>query len=386
MSKKNVLFILSFSMALLVLQSCWKDKTLKDKDSDEQGMHIDISPAFGVPLLNLTVSSGDIIRQLDLSDSSANYYIEYDETGLCIIVYDKTNMRIALPSVLSFDTTVSFPVSFSNLQLEGISVKQARVNLSVDNGYTEDIHLRVKKLDYEDENGNQKPITSNTGSLLNANVVKGATSNNRPVRTQLFTEDLIVDDPLDIVKHATQMHIGFLAQYDTLKEGGSFNLNPAIKVPAWFKVENFSRVDTVKVDLSILESIFNDTSAISLQSATLYLTINNGLPMDIDLQLYFADNNYRILDSLQSEEIQIRSGQIHPTTYLLINPSSLSLDITLSKERFEKIKTAKRIILKEGFRTNGGSDTKLFNSNTFGVVLSAKANAKIDKNISSTQK
>jgi hypothetical protein len=384
MSKKYVLFVVPFCMALLVLQSCWKDKSLKNKGPDEVEMRVDISPAFGLPLLNLTLSGGDIVKQFNLSDSSANYYVEYDETGLCIIVYDKTNSRLSLPVVVPFDTMVTFPINyFSDLRLEGLSVKQAFVNLNIDNGYTEDIHFSVNKLDYEDNNGNSKAVTVNSSSLHNTNVIKAAIADGRSARTQLFSDYLTIDDPLDIVKYGTQLHLGFALHYDTLRNGGYLNLNPTVRVPAWFAVENFLRRDTSKVNLSALTDIFSDTM-LSLQSATLYLTINNGLPVETNLQLYFADENYRILDSLQSEKMQIRAGQTHPTTYLLINPSSASFEITMSKRRFEKIKTAKHIILEENFKTYGSGDVKLFKTNTLGIILSAKASANIDRTISTT--
>jgi hypothetical protein len=362
------------------LQSCWKDESLKDKDFDD--IHINISPSFGIPLADLTLTGGDIVKQFDLSDSSSQFYVEYEADGLCVIVYDKTNSRISLPPVLPFDTTVSFPINyFSGLRIDGVTVEEARVNLNIDNGYTKDIHFHVDKLEYEDENGIIKQVT--TGNLNNTNVIKAATSNGQFTRTQLFKDFLKIRDPLDIVKNGKYLYLGFDLDYELLENSASINLNPVVKVPAWFTIENFSRKDTVSADLTNLSDIFNDTT-ISLKEATLYLTINNGLPMETDLQVYFADENYRLIDSLQSKELQIPSGVI--SSYKLVQPTSASFEINISEQRFKKIEKSKYIIFKESFRTNNGRDVKLFRSNTLGITLSAKAKAEVNGTISDITK
>lgn len=380
MNKKCTFFILSFFLGLLILQSCWKDESLKNKDIED--IIINISPSFGIPLADLTLTGGDIVKQLDMSDSSKTFYIEYGSDGLCYIVYDKTNLQISLPPVLPFDTTLAFPIDyFFDLRLDGFEVKQALVNLNIDNGYTNDITFNVDKFDYEDENGNIKHVTSS--SLANTNLIKAAPADGKFTRTQLFQTFLTVADPIDIVNNGSRFELGLDLSYSLLQNSSHLNLNPVVRIPAWFSVENFSRMDTVSADLEGISDIFNDTT-ISLKDITLYLTAKNGLPLEAGLQVYFVDDNYRVIDSLQSPQIQIPPGQI--ANYVLVAPTSTSFEINMSGERFKKIEKSKYLIFKESFRTNNGRDVKLFRSNTLGITLSAKVKAEVNGSISDITK
>lgn len=382
MNKKYTFFIFPFCIALFVLQSCWKDESLKDKGFDD--ISVNISPSFGIPLANLTLTGDDIVKQLNISDSSKTFYIEYGSDGLCYIVYDKTNLQISLPPVLSFDTTLTFPIDyFFDLRLDGVEVKQVLVNLNIDNGYTNDITFNVYKFDYEDENGVTKQVTSS--SLANTNLIKAAPVDGKFTRTQLFNTFLAIGDPIDIINKGSHFRLGLDLSYSLLQNSSHLNLNPEVRVPAWFSVENFLRMDTVSANLKGISDIFNDTT-ISLKDITLYLTAKNGFPLEADLQVYFVDDNYRIIDSLQSPQIQIPPGQINPSTYLLTSPTITSFEITMSGERFKRIEKSKYLIFKEIFRTGNGRDVKLFRSNTLGITLSAKVKAEINGSISNLTK
>ena len=372
MIKKCPFFILSLCIASFILQSCWKDDSLKDKGFDE--FQVNISPTFGVPLANLTLTGGDIVKQLNMTDSSQSFFIEYDANGLCVIVYDKTNLEIKLPPVLPFDTMLAFPINyFSDLRIDGITVKQAAINMNIDNGYTKNIEFRINDLEYEDESGSKKPIT-HSSELNEPNRIEAAKADGQSTRTELFKKFLIVDNPSDIINHGIYLHFRFGLIYELLENNASIKLNPIIKIPAWFAMENFSLRDTIEANLENLGDIINNET-ISLNTATLYLTIKNGLPFEANLQVYFADNNYQLIDSLQKNEMQIQAGQAN-------NPTSDSFEITMSRERFKKIEKSKYIIFKEGFRTRGGEDVKLYKSNTLGIILSAKANADINGSLS----
>ena len=378
--KKQLLFVFSFCIALIMMQSCWKDKSLRDKDFGD--LQIDISPSFGIPLANLHFTGGDVVKQLNKSDSTNIFHLEYDpsQRDLCILVYDRANLQIVLPQVLPYDTAVAFSINyFTDLRIDGLTIKEVLMNLNIDNGYTEDITFNVKKIDYEDKNGNIKPITSS--NLNNSNVIKAAPSDGKFTNTQLFPSYLVVSDPFDIIFNCTSLHFDFGLNYRPLQNISKINLNPILKIPAYFAIENLLRYDTVAANLKDAGVIFTDTAGVSLTNVTVYLTIHNGLPMEATLQVYFADENHQIIDSLQTKEMLIRSAEIDPTTFLLRNPTSAPFEISMSKERFKKIENAKYLIFKERFKSNNGRDVKIFKSNTFGVRLSIKADTKINSSM-----
>lgn len=379
-SKKCTHFVLFFCVAALLLQSCWKDESLKKNGLDD--IQMNISPAFGFPLAKITFTGSDIVKQLNMTDSSGQFYVEYDHSqhDLCLLVYDKTNSKLSLPlSAMSFSTTVRFPINyFSDLRIDGINVRSAKINVNVDNEYSEEIHFHVTKLEYEDEDRNVKHVTDNL--LDNTNTIKAGLPGNA-VRTLLFKEFLEIENPLDIVRRGSFLHLSLDLSYDQLQSGGSLNLNPIIKVPAIFNVEHFNRMDTVKTNLESVKRTFNDTT-IALSEISLYLTIENGLPLNADLQVYFVDDKFRLLDSLQGNTMQIRAGELDASTSLLVKPTPASFEIHISKEQFRKIENAQYVIFKEIFNTHNSDDVKLFKSNSFGVILSLKAKAEINGSLS----
>ena len=370
--KKRLLFIFSFSMALIMMQSCWKDKSLKDKDISD--IHLDITPGYGVPLANLHLTGGDIVKQFVKNDSSANFRIEFDpsQNDIGIIIYDRIKQDLSLPATLS-DTTMEFSINyFSDLRIAGLTVKEAFVNVNVLNGYTKDITFIPKKIEYEKEDRTTESvaITSNTDT------VKRALSDGAFTYTRLFKSDLLINNPLDIVYNGRLFRFSFGLSYDSLTNTSKVNLNPIVRVPMYFSLVNHLRYDTVGTTLKDMGVIYNDTSSLSLNNVTIYLTVINGLPMDIKLQTYFADANYKIIDSLQTTEMHVRPAETY-SNFLLQNQVIDEFEVSMSRERFKKLENTKYIIFKEILNSKNQDDVKIFKSNTLGIKLSIKVDGKI---------
>ncbi|MDR1182523.1 MAG: hypothetical protein LBL13_11150 [Bacteroidales bacterium] len=379
----NCLFIAIIIAMGVLSQACWKDKTLKDKGFDD--MHINISPSYGIPLANVDIQGKDLVTQINKDSAKKNYFIEYDASDydLCVITYDKTNIPVTLPTTLnSFDTIVSYPLSFfSDLRRDGWRPKEAFFFLYVDNSYNVDFRLNIRQLDYDNMNGHRQPIVRE--DLRNVNLVQAST--NSSFKRSLVINEFTLTNPSDIIFRGTQVDFDF--GFSTLEShlypnyGGSLNLNPIIKVPAYFTLNNFIRRDTTSVNLTEVADIFNDTSALSLQNITFYLSITNGLPLVAKLQVYFADANYRIIDSLQMSEIELKSG-IPDASFLVKTPGITTAEISMSKDRFKRIKDSKYLIFKEYLSSYNSDDVKLFKSSFMKILLSCKLDTQLDGKIS----
>ncbi|MDR2408400.1 MAG: hypothetical protein LBE13_09870, partial [Bacteroidales bacterium] len=132
--RSNYFFIAVIIAIGVLFQACWKDKTLKDKGFD---MQVNISPSYGIPLVNLNIEGKDIVNQINKDSATRSYYIDYDELehDLCIITYDKTWIPLTLPTMFKkFDTIVKYPLDFfSDTRKDGWEPRQAFLSLYVDN-------------------------------------------------------------------------------------------------------------------------------------------------------------------------------------------------------------------------------------------------------------
>jgi hypothetical protein len=380
--QKNYFFLVAMIATGVLLQACWKDKTLKDKELFD--VHANISPAYGIPLVNLDIQGKDIVMEINKDSATHDYVITYDQSDydLCVITYDKTNLLVELSSlpVLTLDTSLTYALDFfSDLRRDGWKPKQAFLSLYVDNDYDANLTLNLQALTYENGNGLPQPVT---GDSINSKIHPISFSADGQPKRSLAVDELSVINPSDIVFKGTKLTIDFSVTADRPPTYGSrLNLNPIIKVPAYFTLDGFARRDTTSVNLSELTKIFNDTSALALQDVTFYLSITNGMPLTGKAQVYFADANYRILDSILMEEIDLKPG-IPDASFRVQTPVVTTAEITMSEEKFNKIKDAKYLIFKESLYSYRSEDVKLFKSNFLKILLSCKINTKLNGKLS----
>jgi len=366
----------------ILFQSCWKDKTLRDKNFND--IKVSISPSYGVPLVNLKIRGDDVVRRINRDSATNSFFVEYDENDydLCVIVYDKTNIFIPLlPNFTAFDMVVEYSLDFfGDLRKDGWTPMVAHAMLYVDNDYTTGFKLNIKKLDYEDFYGRIKSVVT-AGSLPKTGFVAAATESGTFKRS-LAIDKLVVNDPIDIVFKGREASLSFeLTSDNPLSDSGRLNLNPIIKIPAHIIMNNFVRRDTVSVSLKEILKYAED-DVVSIEKVTFYLKLVNSQPLDAKMQIYFADANYRILDSIYDEEIVVKSGIIDTYTYLIQSATTTEEAINMTKEKLKKVRNTKFLIIRETFTSGNSADVKLFKSNYIDVILSAKVDTKIKGTIS----
>jgi len=379
-----------FSIVILcvfgvLLQSCLKDKTLKNKKFED--IRVNISPSYGVPLVNLKITGEDVVRRINRDSATRSFFVEYDKNDydLCIIVYDKTIIPVMFPPDFTvFDTFIEYPLDFfGDLRKDGWIPMTAQAMLYVDNSYTTSFNLNLKKLDYNDLYGISKSVVT-AGSVPKTGIVEAATTSGAFKRT-LTIDKLVADDPFDLVFKGRDAILSFeLTSANPPGDKGRLNLNPILKIPAHLIMDNFVRRDTVSVSLN--EILKHD--AVSIDTITFYLKMINAQPLDAKVQVYFVDANYHVLDSLREKEFFVEAGITNPSTYLVQTPTITIKEeeaISMTKEKLQKVQNTRFLIIKETFTSNG-KDAKLFKSNYIDVILSAKVDAKIKGYVSEIRK
>jgi hypothetical protein len=133
-----------------------------------------------------------------------------------------------------------------------------------------------------------------------------------------------------------------------LTDSSRFNFQVNVDIPLTVKAQNFTFSDTVDVNMSGYESV---------QSAELKILTDNKMPVDINLQGYFAGDNYGVVDSFFTKNNLILRGAPVDVLGLPRGSQSAQNFITLDEEKFKKVRLAKKLILRYSFSTtNSGSD------------------------------
>jgi hypothetical protein len=115
-------------------------------------------------------------------------------------------------------------------------------------------------------------------------------------------------------------------------------------IPLRFSLSQISIRDTSSVDLSKLSKIENNVDLIKLQTRVM-----NQFPIELNIQAYFTDANFGIIDSLFTGPMNIK-----PAVSPDIPFESLFL-VDKNNEQIRLLKSCKNMITKASFNTSGSS-------------------------------
>ena len=92
-----------------------------------------------------------------------------------------------------------------------------------------------------------------------------------------------------------------------------------MSIPLWFKTSEYCRVDTVDFDYK--DSVGEDDQITdNFKKGNIYFDFDNGLPFEMDLQVYLANKDYIKIDS------RITSYNVCYTKLLRCRYYKLSID------------------------------------------------------------
>lgn len=136
--------------------------------------------------------------------------------------------------------------------------------------------------------------------------------------------------------------IGFLT------DSSKFTLQVELEVPMEGSARSFEVNDTFPVNLSTAKDI---------TKAEFKILTDNGMPIEVEIQGYFATENGQIIDSLYAKKAEILRGAPVGTNGLPTGVSSAETLVTVEAAKLARIRdTAKKLIIRYSFSTtNKGS-------------------------------
>jgi hypothetical protein len=288
---------------------------------------------------------------LSLKVNELHYFILYGYLG-------KNNL---------LNATDSLDVSFLNTNLaNNIEWADPQLTYTIKNSYGLPIKFRIDSMKVNSViNKKIYPISFNN---TDSNVIHIAPS----IQIGTYTSDSIVFDHsttdfftyLQKAPNSIKYHLSAISNPDGNVGGAAKNsmqdtskIEPEMhfKLPIWFKGTNLGTIDTMAFPLS---SFFNSQgSDNSIESMLFRIISENTLPIDMNLQIVFADTTYKPIDSLyktnNGKKIVI-GGQLDAGD-IVKTPSMSKTDITLNANdttQLDALKKTKFLLVKMNLTTS----------------------------------
>jgi hypothetical protein len=169
-----------------------------------------------------------------------------------------------------------------------------------------------------------------------------------------------------------------LLQQNFIADTSKIKATIEVTLPMWFRAGDFSLQDTIALDFANLlgGGSFNSDN---IQLAMLRLFVDNGLPIDVRMQVYFVNSSYQVLDSLfTGAKPQIPSASVDNITGKVTSHDTLSSDGLLDNAKMLRIKDTKWALVRASlttaqYATNPGLKVKFYKSYQLAFKIYFKA-------------
>jgi hypothetical protein len=155
--------------------------------------------------------------------------------------------------------------------------------------------------------------------------------------------------PQSITYHviATSNPNGPTVDYNILMDTSSIESKLRFELPIWFRSPGFGTTDTMDFDMF---SNDNKDQTTEIESMLFRIVSDNGMPFDMNLQVYFADEKYKKLDSLFNQPGQsslvVQAGKVDKNTGKVTENSNYKVDMVFTDDQLVKLEKTKKLIYK----------------------------------------
>lgn len=300
----------------------------------------------------------------------------------------KVNIQLSFVGVVSSyvkgflgDRTINIPVRTLDLTAFSSSLKKSpatfvqplvRLDVSNDNGVPTELtfsNLQAKKT------GSSLLMQISPASPVVLNYPTNLGSSASTIINVTNASALINFLPTQMTYSASaRINKGLSSGNNFLSDNSELRVTMTAEVPLYGRASGMIMSDTLKIDLG-------DLSESSINTAFMKINAVNQMPLDANIQLYFADKNYVILDSLLSNnQTYLVKGSSVSGTGDLMTASTSDSKIDLNTSRINKLFSSSYLIIKARLNTvkdaNGTALNVKFKSD-YKLKLNVGLNAKM---------
>ncbi len=371
----------AFLIILIFLPACDYDFSA---DIKTQGT---INPIYAVPLVDANFT----LEELLPDDAGINRYLEIDDQGFMTLVYKEslpplgineflngapTSLPLSGPFLPAFDynlneTTIDLNLNI-NLNGGSITFFDPKVKIIMTNFWNIPLQFSFSNMKYyTDDDPTGKDVT---GSFItNTHDIGSPSVKNDSVVTtlEMNTGNSNIDEVLSAVPNL----ISAGAVVGTPGQSTPFDLTGAkdnkvdmeIEIPLNLSMSNVLFTDTLDFDLGI------NTDSTKVKNITINFGADNGFPLGLNIQVYFLDKNFIIVDSLFSSRFDMEPATV--SSGLINNRVNSKVSVSIPENRMDNILNAKYMMPHIRLRTTDAASllpVMIYSTYDIGLQLSAK--------------
>ncbi len=381
-----------------------------DPEDQSQLLRIDYSDQEAPIFIDERIDAGDLLLRFNSNESGPNallfeYEINFTYGGSGInseVEVSFEAMDISLASAGGYIAPRSISLGdhgigislFDNVGDVGIRLEDPRFNFFFLNGFGLSSQLEVHELFGSNANGEMLVVPGE--GIADFPVIEGAAAPGQPQASQVSIDNSLMTPNIS----------DFMAFYPNFLSGDfSLHINPddvdlsfisreselqlayEAEIPLFGSISDFSLVDTTGIELDEWIELAEENEAV--QALGIRIIIDNGLPLDAELQLVFADSLFQVRDSvfqsgmgsvLASAPLELSLPLHHAQFGRAVGSTQTVLDVDIPRERLLDLEDVRYLLVKvEGHTTgNGSHPIRIYDNDFIQLRLGARIKLRHD--------
>ena len=274
--------------------------------------------------------------------------------------------------------TIDFNAFGNSLSKAKVSFADPKFSFTVSNDYGIPTKVTFNPLEVRKKNGTKLNVLLSPASPVSINVPLQLGQSANTAVSILNAKQMADFAPDQLYyKITARINEGLTSGNNFCADTSKMRVNFKAEIPIYGKASDIVLADTFAIDLS-------STKSSTIESGSVLTKVTNELPLDAFIQLYLANDQTIIFDSLftTAQTAIVKASTVNAQGELQ-SPSVLIQEIQITKEKLDKIFTAKKLIIKARANTvkdsNGNQpDVKFKAAYKMSVNFGLKAKLKLE--------
>ena len=265
---------------------------------------------------------------------------------------------------------------FENSTSGSIRVEDPRINLVITNSFGVPIQITADALSATTVNGGTMAITSPLDNGFNFNYP--SLSEVGEAKTSTISINNNTSNIVDLIENspqAIQFELSAMTNPTSdptirgfVKDDSQFDINVEVEVPMHLSASNFKIENTSDFDASVFEEV---------DEAEFKLFVENGLPVEAGVQVFFVDDAGTVLASLFDATTDLIVAAPVDADGRVMDFSTGEQVVTLGPDKISQIKDATQITIEGTASTTNNGTTAVKFYTDYGMTFKLGAKAKV---------